>query len=91
MARRDSQHEGDHTEQRSELRNSKLRWAGLVVAGVAIAVLVSGRAVAAPGLAPQRAAGCSAAGEVQPNGKQWLSGTLEGVLGFWDAADHRLL
>ncbi|UGT43134.1 peptidylprolyl isomerase [Nocardia yamanashiensis] len=72
MARRDSQHEGDHTEQRSELRNSKLRWAGLVVAGVAIAVLVSGRAVAAPGLAPQRAAGCSAAGEVQPNGKQWL-------------------
>ncbi|WP_084522520.1 peptidylprolyl isomerase [Nocardia inohanensis] len=71
MARRVSQHEGDRAERRSGLRGNTLRWTGLVVAGMAIAVLVSGRAVAAPHIAPERAAGCTAASDGQPNGKQW--------------------
>ncbi|MFJ1455902.1 peptidylprolyl isomerase [Nocardia sp. N2S4-5] len=48
-----------------------LRRAGLVAAGVAIAILVTGRAAAAPEPLHTTAPGCMTSSGAQPNGKQW--------------------
>ena len=61
----------DQPQRRIPPRRTTIRRLGFAAAGVAVAILVSGRAFAAPTPLHTNAPGCMTAGAGQPNGKQW--------------------
>ncbi|RDI50872.1 peptidylprolyl isomerase [Nocardia mexicana] len=61
----------DRPERRIRKQRKTLRRIGLVAAGVAIAIVVTGRAFAAPLPAHTAGPGCMTDSGAQPNGKQW--------------------
>ncbi|WP_280381639.1 peptidylprolyl isomerase [Nocardia wallacei] len=61
----------DRPERRIRKQRKTLRRIGLVAAGVAIAIVVTGRAFAAPLPGHTAVPGCMTDSGAQPNGKQW--------------------
>ncbi|WP_324193839.1 peptidylprolyl isomerase [Nocardia blacklockiae] len=66
-----SQTDAEHAEPPVRKQRKTLRRIGFVAAGVALAILVTGRADAAPEPRHTAAPGCMTASGAQPNGKQW--------------------
>ncbi|WP_405495934.1 peptidylprolyl isomerase [Nocardia sp. NBC_00511] len=61
------------TSRRIRLDRKALRRIGLLAAGLALTVLISGRAQATPAPRHDTVPGCSSAAPAQPNGMQWQS------------------